>query len=188
MTLSFLVYKMENEELVTKKNIKNIVKEVISYILIIVIVLLIKKYIFAPIRVNGDSMYPTLHNKDIMILNEIGYHLNGVKRFDIVVVDTGNDKIIKRVIGLPGETVRFKDNKLYINDEEIEENFEHDISHNFDLSEIDVDVIPEGYYFVVGDNRGESLDSRVIGLISEKQIMGKTSCIIYPISRWGCVK
>lgn len=165
-----------------------VLKEILSYVLIIVLVLLIKKYIFSPIKVNGDSMYPTLHDNDIMILNEIGYYLNGVERFDIVVVNTGNDKIIKRVIGLPGETVKFKDNKLYINDEEIEEKFEHAITHNFELSEIDVEVIPEGYYFVVGDNRGDSLDSRTIGLISEKQIMGKTSFTIFPFTRFGNVE
>jgi len=166
-----------------------IVKEILSYVIIILIVVLVKKYIFSPIRVNGDSMYPTLCDKDIMILNEIGYYLNGVERFDIVVVDTGKDKIIKRVIGLPGETVRFKDNKLYINDTYVEENFEHDITHNFDLSDIDEEIIPDGYYFVVGDNRGVSLDSRNkdVGLISKKQIIGKTNFIVYPFSKYGSV-
>lgn len=164
-----------------------VLKEILSYALIVVLVILIKKYIFSPIKVNGDSMYPTLHDNDIMILNEIGYYLNRVERFDIVVVDTGNDKIIKRVIGLPGETVKFKDNKLYINDKEVEEKFEHAITHNFELSEIDVEVIPEGYYFVVGDNRKDSLDSRTIGLISKKQIMGKTNFTIFPFTRFGSV-
>ena len=74
---------------------KRIIKEVLSYVLIIIVVLLVKKYIFSPIKVNGDSMYPTLHNKDIMILNEIGYYLNGLERFDIVVVKTNNDLLIK---------------------------------------------------------------------------------------------
>ena len=92
---------------------KRIIKEVLSYVLIIFVVLLVKKYIFSPIKVNGDSMYPTLHNNDIMILNEIGYYLNGLERFDIVVVDTGKDKLIKRVIGLPGETVHYFENNLY---------------------------------------------------------------------------
>lgn len=179
---------MENEELATKKDIMNIAKEILSYIIIFIIVILIKKYVFSPIKVNGDSMYPTLYNGDIMILNEIGYYLNGLERFDIVVVDTNDEKIIKRVLGLPGETVKFKDNKLFINDKEIEENFEHDISHNFDLSEIGEEVIPEDYYFVVGDNRGSSRDSRTIGLIHKKQIMGKTNFIVYPFSRYGKVE
>ena len=171
------------------KNIKNI----LSYVLVIVIALLIKNYIFTPIRVNGSSMEPTLKDGDIMILNEIGYHLNGVKRFDIVVVkksDNNDDdeRIIKRVIGLPGETVAFKDNKLFINGEVVEENFSHDVTHNFDLSEIDETIIPDDYYFVVGDNRGNSKDSRIIGLINKSEIKGKTSLIIFPFNKIGKVK
>ena len=115
---------MKNEK------IKKVIKEVLSYVLIIIIVLLIKKFVFTPIRVNGESMYPTLHHKDLMILNEIGYYLNGLERFDIVVVNINSEKIIKRVIGLPGDKVEYKDNKLYINDEEIKEEFTHDDTLN----------------------------------------------------------
>ena len=166
------------------KNLKN----VLSYVIVIVLALLIKEYIFSPIKVNGSSMYPTLEDGDIMILNEIGYHLNGINRFDIVVVKKDNDRIIKRVIGLPGETVSYKDNKLYINGNEVKEDFTHDITHNFDLSEIDVEVIPEDYYFVVGDNRGNSKDSRMIGLVSKSEIKGKTNLILYPFKKIGNVK
>ena len=166
------------------KNLKN----VLSYVIVIVLALLIKEYIFSPIKVNGSSIYPTLEDGDIMILNEIGYHLNGINRFDIVVVKKDNDRIIKRVIGLPGETVSYKDNKLYINGNEVKEDFTHDITHNFDLSEIDVEVIPEDYYFVVGDNRGNSKDSRMIGLVSKSEIKGKTNLILYPFKKIGNVK
>ena len=123
-----------------------------------------------------------------MILNEIGYHLNGLERFDIVVINSNKEKIIKRVIGLPGETVEYKDNKLYINDKEVVENFNHEDTKDFKLSDIDVTEIPENYYFVVGDNRGNSKDSRSIGLISSKQIMGKTSFVLYPFNRIGKVQ
>ncbi len=163
-------------------------KNILSYVIVIIIALLIKEFIFSPIKVNGRSMYPTLHDGDIMILNEIGYYLGGVNRFDIVVVKINGDRIIKRVIGLPGETVEYKDNKLYINKEEIEEDFSHDITHNFTLDEIGETVIPENYYFVVGDNRGDSKDSRIIGLVSSSEIKGKTSLIVFPFSRFGSVK
>ena len=169
-------------------NMKNRIKNILSYILVIVVALLIKYYVFSPIRVNGNSMSPTLLEGDIMILNEIGYYLNGVERFDIVVVKTDNDRIIKRVIGLPGEKVEYKDNILYINGEEVQENFEHGVTHNFTLSEIGHDVIPEGYYFVVGDNRGNSYDSRKIGVVSKSQIKGKTNLILYPFNRIGNAK
>ena len=163
------------------------IRSLISYILIIILALIIKQYVFSPIRVNGSSMFPTLKDGDIMFLNEIGYHINGVKRFDIVVVKTDEDRIIKRVIGLPGETVEYLDDKLFINGEEISEDFYHDITHNFKLEEIDVDVIPEDYYFVVGDNRGNSKDSRIIGLIPKNKIMGKTNFILFPFDRIGKV-
>ena len=113
-----------------------VVKEVLCYAFIIVLVLLFKHYIISPIRVDGDSMNPTLKDGDIMLLNEIGYRLHGVERFDIVVIDTPNDVIIKRVIGLPGDRIRYQDNILYVNDKEVDEPFEHDVTHNFELKEL----------------------------------------------------
>lgn len=167
---------------------EKIVKEVISYVVIIIGVLLIKMFIVTPIRVNGDSMHPTLHDNDIMILNEIGYHLNGVDRFDIVVIDIRGEKIIKRVVGLPGDKIAFKDDKLYVNDELMEEKFQRGITEDFSITSLGYETIPDGYYFVLGDNRDDSVDSRILGLINEKQIMGKTSLIIYPFNRLGNVE
>ena len=164
------------------------VRNVLSYALIIVIAILIKLYVFSPIRVNGTSMVPTLDNGYIMFLNEIGYHLNGVERFDIIVANIDNEKLIKRVIGLPGDTVEYKYNKLYINGKEVEEKFEHKETKDFKLSDINVEVIPEGYYFVVGDNRENSKDSRIIGLIPKDKIMGKSNFILFPFNRFGKVE
>lgn len=166
-----------------------VVKEILSYVFIIVIVLLFKHYIISPIRVDGDSMNPTLRNGDIMLLNEIGYRLNGVDRFDIVVIDTDDDVIIKRVIGLPGDSIRYTDNKLYVNDEEVEETFEHEITRNYDISELGSEKVPQNHYFVLGDNRTNSKDSRFIGFIKDSQIRGKViKTIIFPFSRWGKAK
>ena len=167
---------------------KNVMKNVLSYVLVIAIALLIKFFIFSPIKVNGTSMEPTLKNGDIMILNEIGYLINGVDRFDIVVVNSDGEKIIKRVIGLPGETVEYKDNVLYINGEAVVENFEHGETKDFSLSDINLSVIPNDHYFVLGDNRGNSKDSRVIGAVHKSKISGKTNLIIFPFSRIYSVK
>ena len=166
----------------------NIVKNILSYALVIGIALLIKFFIFSPIKVNGSSMEPNLKDGDIMILNEIGYYINGVNRFDIVVVDTGDEKIIKRVIGLPGEKVEYRDNKLYINGEEVAENFNHGETKNFTLSDINISEIPRDSYFVMGDNRGNSKDSRVIGAVHKSKIVGKTNLIIFPFDRIYSVK
>jgi len=159
-------------------------KEILSYIIIIVIVLLIKQFIITPIRVNGNSMNDTLVDKDVMILDKISYRFSNIKRFDIVVVKKNNEYLIKRVVGLPGEKLEYKDNKLYINDKFIEENFLRRDTEDFILEE----EIEDGHYFVVGDNRGDSLDSRILGLIKEEEILGKTSFVLFPFNRIGVKK
>ena len=167
-----------------KIEILTFLKGSISYIIIIVAVLLFKKFIIAPIKVNGDSMNETLMNNDIMLLDKISYRFTDIKRFDIVVIKKDKEYIIKRIIGLPGDVVEYKDNKLYINGKEVEEDFKHDRKTN-DYKE---EKIKDGYYFVVGDNRDVSLDSRVIGLIKREEILGKTSLVIFPFNRFGVKK
>lgn len=159
-------------------------KEILSYIIIIVVVLLIKHYVITPIKVNGNSMNNTLKNKDIMILDKISYRFQEIERFDIVVIKKGNDYLIKRVIGMPGETVEYKNNKLYINSKNIDEKFIHEKTNDFIMEE----KIPDDCYFVVGDNRPVSNDSRYIGVINKKDILGKTSLVIFPFSRFGIKK
>ena len=163
---------------------KEIYKEILSYIIIIVVVLLIKHYVITPIKVNGNSMNNTLKNKDIMILDKISYRFQEIERFDIVVIKKGNDYLIKRVIGMPGETVEYKNNKLYINGKNIDEKFIHEKTNDFIMEE----KIPDDCYFVVGDNRPVSNDSRYIGVINKKDILGKTSLVIFPFSRFGIKK
>ena len=159
-------------------------KEILSYIIIIVVVLLIKHYVITPIKVNGNSMNNTLKNKYIMILDKISYRFQEIERFDIVVIKKGNDYLIKRVIGMPGETVEYKNNKLYINGKNIDEKFIHEKTNDFIMEE----KIPDDCYFVVGDNRPVSNDSRYIGVINKKDILGKTSLVIFPFSRFGIKK
>ncbi len=159
-----------------------------SYVIIIIIALVIKFFIFSPVRVNGTSMTPTLNDGDIMILNEIGYRLNGVNRFDIVVATIDGEKLIKRVIGLPGEKVEYRDNNLYVNDEIVIENFKHGDTDDFNISELGSETVPDGHYFLVGDNRGNSKDSRVVGFVHKGKIMGKTRLVIYPFDRISTVQ
>lgn len=133
-------------------------------------------------------MVPTLKDGDIMILDKIGYRINGLDRFDIVVVDYDGERIIKRIIGLPNDRVEYIDNKLYINGEYIEEDYARKDTNDFMLEMIGENVIPEGKYLVLGDNRPISKDSRIIGLIDEKDIKGYTSIILFPFNRIGKVK
>ena len=159
-------------------------KEVIEFILIIIIVFLIKYFVITPIRVNQSSMNNTLYDKDIMILNKISYRFVDIKRFDIVVIKKDDEYLIKRVIGLPGELIEYKDNKLYVNDKLVDENFLHKKTDDYKLDK----KIPEKYYFVVGDNRPDSLDSRYFGLVKKDEILGKTSLVIFPFNHFGIKK
>lgn len=159
---------------------KKWIKELVPYIVIIIVVLLFKQFIATTVIVHGPSMENTLHNKDIMILDKIGMKIKGIKRFDIVVIDIGTEKIIKRVIGLPGETVSYKDNKLYIDGELVEENYSDKYT-----ADIEDQVLGRDQYYVLGDNRTNSLDSRVIGPVSKDKIIGHAKFIIFPFTRFG---
>lgn len=158
---------------------KNYIKEFLPYFMIILVVVLIKTFVVSPIRVNGASMDPTLNDKDIMLLDEISYRFSDIERFDIVVVKEEDEYLIKRVIGLPGETVEYNNDKLYIDGKYVKEDFKH--KETFDFST----TLGKDEYFIMGDNRTNSTDSRVFGPISRDKIMGKTSLTILPISRFG---
>lgn len=157
-----------------------LLKELLPYIIIIIVVIIIRTFIFTPVVVNGPSMMNTLHNGDVMILDKIGMKLSGIKRFDIVVIQTGKTKIIKRVIGMPGETISYQDNKLYINGKEVSDNHSNEITYDFEEVKI-----PDCEYYVLGDNRTDSVDSRILGTIPKNEILGHATFIIYPFNRFG---
>ncbi len=165
---------------------KNIIKELLPYVLILGGVILIRTFIVTPVIVSGDSMKPNLHNGELLLERKIGYNSTNIKRFDIVVIKEGKEEIIKRIIGLPEEHISYKNNKLYVNDKVLEENFDFRKTNDFNLEEIcSCNSIPEGKYLVLGDNRPISKDSRMIGLIDEKDILGKAVYRIWPISKFG---
>jgi len=167
---------------------KKVIKELLWYVLIIVVVLLFRTFLYSPIVVRETSMNPTLYDGEVMILNKIGYKTNGIKRFDIIVFNYDGERLIKRVIGMPGDYVEYKDNKLYINGEYVEEDYTREETEDFILEVLGYSVIPEGKYLVMGDNRPVSKDSRIIGLIDESNILGYTNTVIYPFSDFGEVE
>ena len=153
-------------------------------ILTVVAVLVFVMYIATLQQIVGSSMSPTYESREVVILNKLQYKLFKIKRFDIISFEYDSTKyLIKRVIGLPGDTVEDKDNVLYVNGEEIEEEYltESIKTENFSLASLGYEKIPEDMYLVLGDNREDSLDSREIGLISKKDILGKVSLKIWPI-------
>ncbi len=164
---------------------KDTTKEYFIYVCIILLIIFLCSFIVTPVRVNGTSMYPTLKDGEIMLLNKINYRFHDIKRFDIVVVKTDNEKIIKRVIGLPGETLKFEDNTLYIDGQEVKEPYLKEETADFDLSLLEMEKVPSDCYFVMGDNRDNSKDSRMIGPVKKKQITGRAKLVVFPFDAKG---
>ena len=158
-------------------------KEIIPYIVIIIVVFLIRTYIATPVIVSGDSMLPTLKENQLLLLNKASYYINDIKRYDIVVIKRENDEIIKRVIGLPGEVIEYRDNVLYVNGHEVDSEYDFD-TDEFNLKKVcNCTEIPSGKYLVLGDNRKYSADSRILGLFDESSIEGKVNLSLWPIKK-----
>lgn len=172
---------------------KEAVKDLLKYVIFILVVLILALYVVGLQQVVGPSMNPTLSNNDVVILDKLSYKFIDIKRGDIVALYYADTKfLIKRVIGLPGEKIYFQDNTLYINDVKYEENYLNDdvITDDFSLDSLGYTIIPDEMYLVLGDNRGDSMDSRDpdVGLISKKDIIGKVRVQIWPINEFKIVK
>ena len=153
-----------------------IVKELYPYVIILIVVILFRSFIATPIKVDGKSMYPTLNGNEIMILNRLGH----VDRYDVVVVDEDTDDLIKRVIGLPNETIEIIDGKVYIDGKKIDDPYGNGITSDYPKTKL-----KNNEYFVMGDNRENSRDSRSIGPIKKDDIKGTTKFVIFPFTRIG---
>ena len=175
---------------------KKIIKELIPYIVIIIVVVLVRTYIITPVIVVGDSMVPTLKENQILLLNKIDYQFNEIERYDIVVIKVGKSEIIKRVIGLPGEKIEIKRTSegksfVYINGKRLEENY---IMSEYDYHKCNENmycgpfVIPEGEYFMMGDNRGNSQDSRFWGTLPEERFIGRAVFTFWPLNHLNVLK
>lgn len=156
-------------------------KELMPYIIIVAVVLLVRSFIVTPGLVNGSSMEPTLHNNELVLINKIGLN-KGIDRYDIVVVKYENSTIIKRVIGLPYETVEYINDTLYIDGEIVNTKVDFEYTKDFKLT------AGKNEYIVLGDNRNISKDSRIIGPVKERDIIGKVDLVLFPFSKFGKVK
>ncbi|MFC4320202.1 signal peptidase I [Litchfieldia salsa] len=152
----------------------------------VILAAVIRYFLFAPIIVDGYSMMPTLQDKDRMLVNKIGYLIGNPNRFDIVVFHATEEKdYIKRIIGLPGDHIEYKDDILYINGQSYDEPylveykkevFDAPLTEPFEIK------VPDGHLFVMGDNRRQSRDSRHIGPVSIDEVMGKTNMVYWPFA------
>lgn len=163
----------------------------VKYLLISLgIALFLRGVIFIPMMVEGNSMNPLLDNRDMILVER----LTEIKRFDVIVFQEGGTTYIKRVIALPGEKLAYKKQQLYINDKPVKEYFKDrhlskkEQSLYYDMNDFSLDdllgveKLGRDSYFVLGDNRRISKDSRSFGTVSSEQILGKACGIYYPFT------
>ena len=143
-------------------------------------------FLYQPVKVEGTSMLPQLKDQERIFVNKFVYRFERISRRDIVVFWYPRDptkSFIKRIIGLPGDTVEIKKGVVYVNGELLEEPYL--ISEFMDKRSMEARTVDPGYYFVMGDDRKYSSDSRVWGLVPEKYIYGKAVFRYWPVSQIG---
>ena len=175
----------------TTPTVKKIIKEIIIWLLLIVLTITASYFIttnvFVKTAVAGVSMEPTLMEGQVVIVNKIEYYLKSPRRNDVIVYKQSNREHsyyeIKRVIGLPGETVKIKNGIIYINDEALKEKVKTETIENAGLAEEGI-KLDDNEYFVLGDNRNDSEDSRFasVGNVLRNEILGKAVAIEKPFT------
>lgn len=183
-----------SEDIKEKNNskMKEIIKSVVEMIICAIAILILFTYVIVPVRIEGISMENTLDDGNIAFINAIDSKDGNVERFDIVVLYSKDldEKIIKRVIGLPGDHIVYKNDQLYINDEYIKETFfdqefvensKKQYSTSYFTDDFEA-IVGENEIFVMGDNRLRSTDSRDLGCFSFDDIIGKQGIVVFPFS------
>lgn len=157
-----------------------------------IVVLASRQFIYEPVEVHGKSMMPTFEENDRIVLMKI----SDIERFDMIVFKVNNDKnYLKRVIGLPGDKVKIADDWLYINGVKAEEPYldeNRELAAEWGYEKLTEDLaevtVPTGYYFVLGDNRLNSVDSQMLGFIKEDKVIGEVMFRLSPIEHLGPVE
>lgn len=178
---------MENEAVVKKKRKSEWREWLESAIIAILLALFIKLFVFEFVLVEGSSMNPTLTDGDRLVVAKIQYYFQEPDYDDVIILRYSSTvEFVKRIVAVGGDTVEIKDSILYVNGEAVEEPFT-DQSTYPDYPET---VVPEGSYFVLGDNRDNSRDSRFedVGFIEEDEIIGKVFMRIYPFDEFGMIE
>ena len=143
-------------------------------------------FLYQPVKVEGTSMLPELKDQERIFVNKFVYRFGKISRRDIVVFWYPRDpskSFIKRIIGLPGDTIEIRKGVVYVNGESLDEPYI--LPKYMDLGSMDLRTVDYGYYFVMGDDRKFSSDSRVWGLVPEKYIYGKAVFRYWPVSQIG---
>ena len=173
---------------------KSLKREIFEWIMVFVVAaamaFVVRTFIFEPVRVDGSSMLYTLTDSEFMIATKFDYLLGDPERFDIVICNYPNTSDgmyrVKRVIGMPGETMELRAGELYIDGEHIEQNFDMTPNETY----FGPYTVPEGHYFVLGDNRNNSKDSRsaMVGPLSRDEIKGHVRAVVFPFGNMRLMK
>lgn len=177
----------KKKEKVKKTPKQELLEWIVTIAAALAIAFVIRTFLFEPVRVEGGSMSNTLLDGEIMFVTKPEYLSGDPERFDVVIChypDRGNTNFVKRVVGLPGDTVEIKDGYLYVNDVKYEEDY-LTFRPNYTMSAY---TVPEGEYFVLGDNRSNSNDSHIIGPITRNMIIGHVRQVIWPLSSWRAIE
>ena len=175
---------------------RSIVREVVSWIFYLAAIFfaayLMIHYVGERTRVQGDSMYDTLRDGDNLIVDKISYRFTSPKRYDIIVFPFQYQEdtyYIKRIIGLPGETVQIVDGMVYINGSPLNEHYGNEVIED-PGSAAEPITLGDDEYFVLGDNRNNSQDSRAsnVGLIHRDELLGRAWVRIWPLDQFGVIK
>jgi signal peptidase I len=151
----------------------------------LLVAVIVKTFLIQAFFIPSLSMYSTLDKGDRVLVNKLSYHLHDVHRGDVVVFerppgvpDTGIKDLIKRVVGLPGDTVESRDGHVYVNDKLLAEGY---LDAGVTTVNLTRQTVPEHHVFVMGDNRGNSEDSRVFGPIDENLVVGRAFILVWPL-------
>ncbi len=180
----------EKKRVRTRAILKEILSNSLFLLVVLAVTLLLVKYVGQRTVVVGDSMETTLSDGDSLVVDKISYRFRDPRRFEIIIFPYEYKEAtyyIKRIIGLPGETVRIDtDGRIYINGQVLDEDYGAEVIRDPGTA-INEIVLGEDQYFVLGDNRNHSSDSRVpsVGLIERKDIIGRAIVRIYPFNKMG---
>lgn len=174
-----------------KMMIKGIIEHIKEPVLAVLAAILISSFIISHTKVPTGSMMNTINPGDHLIVNRLPYYYRDPERGEVVVFNFEEDNLIKRVIGVPGDVINIINYEIYINDQKVDETYLADdySTYIYTGSEIDFPyTIPKDHYFMLGDNRKNSKDSRVFGPIPRERIIALAGFRIYPFSEVGLIK